>query len=656
MTETVGIRTGVGDLHEDMTRDFLSPQSLVQGFEPYEPLPDDNGFGGIREQDALYPQLVVSTSLGSLDNFCDTEPQLFKERPEAHDDDFDLPDGMLTNKFENDTSDQVKANEESELNEDRLCVLENTLEGLEMVASTLTSSENSTSGPTISGLSTIPSNGCNTAFGLCDALGDVSAETSAPPGMFFRCAQPVVYPYLTAKRPPATGTPQQALDVIDLTKDDDSEGMVSGINATEAAVSTAEEAKDDGFLNAILDGVESCHEEGTRLDGIFNDAAAEDEDGMAVMSGLVPSLDKMKAVLDLETQADDVDCTPEQQDIAVKEELTWVKSGCSGENRAAKAEHSKQRHKSSIDRTMNRASKASCAKAKRTASSVSCKKKKLSKREAARAASLAEHARQREIAMLAKTKQITDDELLKLKPKKQRRAAKFDKPIPSRFCHVCSRTPKNVRLAVCCKIKEGICRKVICEKCFEEFGFGDFEAALETGTSSWCCPHCTDKCPGRAQCRTYQRINDRLRVNRLKQEKPKGRRRGRRTMEDGEGGDGRIGGGSKVKRARFLLPGPGEMASVEVSGDTGTRIGGDGENERMVGEQQGWERGDERGAEWDGARWDEGAGEGEMVGACNEAEGIINAGGVGEMGQGGEYWLFGEMMGEVGGARMGGEW
>lgn len=113
--------------------------------------------------------------------------------------------------------------------------------------------------------------------------------------------------------------------------------------------------------------------------------------------------------------------------------------------------------------------------------------------------------------------QVSDEELLRRRPKKKRRAAKFDKPVPSRFCHVCSRTPKNVRLAVCTRIQQGTCRKVICEKCFAKYGYGRFESALRMD-SQWLCPHCQGCCPDRAQCRTYQRINDRLRVSRLRQE------------------------------------------------------------------------------------------------------------------------------------------
>lgn len=164
--------------------------------------------------------------------------------------------------------------------------------------------------------------------------------------------------------------------------------------------------------------------------------------------------------------------------------------------------------------------------------------------------------------MLANTKQITDDELLRLKPKKQRRAARFDKPVPSRFCHVCSRTPKNVRLVVCCKIKEGICRKVICEKCFEEYKWGDFQHALNTHSSDWVCPHCSGNCPERAQCRTYQRINDRLRVNRLKQEGPRnGRRRVKRQLEQNVES-------SDEKRPKFLLPAPTEFEEFDTVNQT----------------------------------------------------------------------------------------
>lgn len=151
---------------------------------------------------------------------------------------------------------------------------------------------------------------------------------------------------------------------------------------------------------------------------------------------------------------------------------------------------------------------------------------KASRREVARAARRKQEAREARLVRLAQTQHITDDELLKLAPKKKRRAARFENPVPSRFCHVCSRTPKNVRLVACCNISKGTCRKVICEKCFAEYQYGDLTAALDTAHSSWCCPHCAGGCPDRAQCRTYQRVNDRLRVDRLKNPGAKRKRSG----------------------------------------------------------------------------------------------------------------------------------
>lgn len=145
------------------------------------------------------------------------------------------------------------------------------------------------------------------------------------------------------------------------------------------------------------------------------------------------------------------------------------------------------------------------------------RRKKISKREAAKATAAAALAYNRALAYLASTNQITDEELLRLKPKKTRRAARFDNAVPSKYCHICSRSPKNVRLAACTKIKLGTCRKVICEKCFGQYNFGNFEAALNITTSTWVCTHCTESCPSHAQCINYQRVNDQLRIQRLKQ-------------------------------------------------------------------------------------------------------------------------------------------
>jgi hypothetical protein len=59
---------------------------------------------------------------------------------------------------------------------------------------------------------------------------------------------------------------------------------------------------------------------------------------------------------------------------------------------------------------------------------------------------------------------------------------------PSRFCHICLRRAGRVTLLACGNTVEGSCRKVVCEKCFETFGW-DWRAALEPN-SMWTCTHC----------------------------------------------------------------------------------------------------------------------------------------------------------------------
>ncbi len=76
---------------------------------------------------------------------------------------------------------------------------------------------------------------------------------------------------------------------------------------------------------------------------------------------------------------------------------------------------------------------------------------------------------------------------------------------PSSHCHVCARTAKAVRFAICSRLQAGLCRKVICDKCFARFGW-DWDAALSD--PDWVCPHCRDACPpGRSQCFIYARVN-----------------------------------------------------------------------------------------------------------------------------------------------------
>jgi len=43
----------------------------------------------------------------------------------------------------------------------------------------------------------------------------------------------------------------------------------------------------------------------------------------------------------------------------------------------------------------------------------------------------------------------------------------FAEPVPSVHCHICGRSSKSQRVAICANLSSGTCRKVICEYCFE---------------------------------------------------------------------------------------------------------------------------------------------------------------------------------------------
>lgn len=83
---------------------------------------------------------------------------------------------------------------------------------------------------------------------------------------------------------------------------------------------------------------------------------------------------------------------------------------------------------------------------------------------------------------------------------------------PAQFCHLCWRSTRKVKVAVCGNILNLACRKVICEKCFGKRGW-DFAAAL-SGNNKWICTHCKGECPSKAQCYVYSRTNERRRQQR----------------------------------------------------------------------------------------------------------------------------------------------
>lgn len=96
-----------------------------------------------------------------------------------------------------------------------------------------------------------------------------------------------------------------------------------------------------------------------------------------------------------------------------------------------------------------------------------------------------------------------------VKPQKIIRKPKtYAKPVASRFCHICSRMPrKGQGSAICKKIAEGLCRKIVCEHCIREQGW-DYDAICKN-KGQWICPHCANNCPSRSQCHIYNRINAR---------------------------------------------------------------------------------------------------------------------------------------------------
>jgi hypothetical protein len=98
---------------------------------------------------------------------------------------------------------------------------------------------------------------------------------------------------------------------------------------------------------------------------------------------------------------------------------------------------------------------------------------------------------------------------------KSRRPKKQHTSLPSRFCHLCSRTQKSKKV-VCANITDGSCRKAVCEPCFSEQQDWDWEKATAPG-SNWKCPHCLGLCHSipRARCIIYKAVNTKRRNARI---------------------------------------------------------------------------------------------------------------------------------------------
>eukprot|EP00186_Timspurckia_oligopyrenoides_P005100 CAMPEP_0182443358 /NCGR_PEP_ID=MMETSP1172-20130603/2113_1 /TAXON_ID=708627 /ORGANISM="Timspurckia oligopyrenoides, Strain CCMP3278" /LENGTH=241 /DNA_ID=CAMNT_0024638617 /DNA_START=287 /DNA_END=1012 /DNA_ORIENTATION=- len=90
---------------------------------------------------------------------------------------------------------------------------------------------------------------------------------------------------------------------------------------------------------------------------------------------------------------------------------------------------------------------------------------------------------------------------------------------PAQFCHICWRSSSQSPLYVCSEFNKPShrCRKVECERCVLNYCAGDAseeeknELLLSAKNSTRKCLHCCGKCPGRAQCKVYEKTNARRR-------------------------------------------------------------------------------------------------------------------------------------------------
>lgn len=79
-----------------------------------------------------------------------------------------------------------------------------------------------------------------------------------------------------------------------------------------------------------------------------------------------------------------------------------------------------------------------------------------------------------------------------------RQTRRYAKPRRSRYCHLCARHERSVKMVGCTNIKERICQKSVCVKCIELY-------QLDATVVDWKCPHCERNCPKRAKCVSYNR-------------------------------------------------------------------------------------------------------------------------------------------------------
>lgn len=89
---------------------------------------------------------------------------------------------------------------------------------------------------------------------------------------------------------------------------------------------------------------------------------------------------------------------------------------------------------------------------------------------------------------------------------------------PSKYCHICGRNGRYVKLRACQYTSQSLCRKVVCAVCISQYD-SDYEVAVVTSSSPWICTHCRGHCPFRARCVQYFRNNEKRRAKNLKRRK-----------------------------------------------------------------------------------------------------------------------------------------
>uniref|UniRef100_A0A7S0ZGW1 Zinc-finger domain-containing protein n=1 Tax=Timspurckia oligopyrenoides TaxID=708627 RepID=A0A7S0ZGW1_9RHOD len=81
--------------------------------------------------------------------------------------------------------------------------------------------------------------------------------------------------------------------------------------------------------------------------------------------------------------------------------------------------------------------------------------------------------------------------------------------VASEHCHICTRLrARDLPVARCAGVYDGLCRKVVCKRCFEANGW-DWNRAMElVNEKTYRCVHCTQFCPPGSQCHVYKKSNE----------------------------------------------------------------------------------------------------------------------------------------------------